>query len=100
MLGAVGTVWLPFIGTLFSVVICCCFLVFVRVGFPSEVTVVCSFVVRGEEALKELSANVVFPTRTCWCSEPSFFCFFIELGAHGVGARGGGSVLWAFSFTV
>ena len=97
MLGTVGSVWLPFLGTFVAGVLCCCFLVFARVGFPSEVR---SFFIRGEEGLKEFFAEVFFPTRVCRRSEPSFFRFFIELGSHGVGACGGGSVLWTFSFTV
>ncbi len=97
MLGTVGPVWLSFMSTFFTDVICCCFLVFVRVGFPSKER---SFSIRGEEGLKELFAEVAFPTRVCWRSEPSFFCFFIELGAHVVGACRGGGVLWAFSFTI
>ena len=95
MLGAVGPVWLSFMSTFFTGVICCCFLVFVRVGFPSEVR---SFFIWGEKGLEEFLAKVVLPTRVCWRSEPCFFRFFIKLGAHGVGAYRGGSVLRAFSF--
>ena len=45
----VGTVWLSIIGIIFTVVICCYFLVFVRVGFSSKVL---SFFIRGKEDLK------------------------------------------------
>ena len=95
VLGAGMPLWWSFARTLFTVFVCCCFLFFVRVGFPPEVG---SFVIGGEEGLEELLADVVFPTHVCWCSESCFFRFFIELGAHGVGAYRGGSVLRAFSF--
>ena len=97
VLGADGPFWRSFARALFTVFVCGCFLFFVRVGFSPEVD---SFVIRGEEGLEELLADAVFPTRVCWRSKSCFFRFFVELGAHGVGAHRGRGVLRAFSFAI
>ena len=97
VLGTGGPFWWSFPSILVTGVVCCCFLVLVRVGFPSEVR---SFFIWGEKGLEEFLATVALPTRVFWRSKPRFFRFFIELGAHGVGAYRGGSILRVFSFVV